>query len=160
MLRAMAEDLLSELYALLEDDLDGMTLTPDGLRALAECRYGEVQLAIDHDPESEMLRVSTLVPPPAGSGPAFLVWCLTINARYWDVKLGLDPEGSLLVHSDLDTAATADLDDLSAAVIERVDAVVDLLDDDLVEHLLATGFGTPHQRERWIMHADAVEDDA
>ena len=144
----MATELLPKLYDAIEDDLDGLTMTADGLRAVVDGRFGEVAVAIDHDDEAEMIRVSAAVPPPVGSGRSFLVWCLSINARYWDVKIGLSADGQLLVHADLD-AGSADLDDLAAAVVERTDTVVDLLDDDLVEWLLEHGMGTPEQRERW-----------
>ena len=49
-----------------------------------------------------MVRVSVAVAPPAGAGRSFLVWCLALNVRYWDVKLGLDARGRLLAHADLD----------------------------------------------------------
>ncbi|MEM9068148.1 MAG: YbjN domain-containing protein [Myxococcota bacterium] len=145
----MARDLLSELYDEIEDDLDGLTVTPDGLCAVVDGRFGEVTVTVALDVEEEMLRVSSAVAPPAGSGRSFLVWCLSINAKYWDVKTGLDDEGRLLVHSDLDATDDADIDELSSAVVERADAVVDLLDDDLVDWLLDHGLGTPSQRERW-----------
>ncbi|HJL45817.1 MAG TPA: hypothetical protein RMG45_08275, partial [Polyangiaceae bacterium LLY-WYZ-15_(1-7)] len=143
----MARDLLPELFDRIEDELDGLTLAPDGLRAVVDGRFGEVTVAVEHDPEEEMLRISAAVPPPAGTGRSFLVWCLALNAKYWDVKMGLDSAGRLLVHSDLDAEDDADIDDLAAAVVERADAVVDLLDDDLVEWLLDRDLGTPGQRE-------------
>lgn len=152
-------DLLSELYDRIEDELDGLTVTPDGLLAVVHGRFGELTVAIEHDPESEMLRISAAVAPPAGSGRAFLIWCLSINAKYWDVKTGLDEEGRLLVHSDLDATEDVDLDDLGGAVLERADAVVDLLDDDLVDWLLEHGLGTPTQRARWEQRDDDDEED-
>lgn len=150
-------DLLSELFDHVEEEIDGITLTPDGLRAVVDGRFGELNVAIEHDPAEEMLRVSAAVAPPAGSGRAFLIWCLASNAKYWDVKIGLDEEGRLLVHSDLDATDDLDMDDLAASVVERADAVVDLLDDDLVEWLLEHGLGTPTQRARW-QHGDDDDD--
>ena len=151
-------DLLSELFDHVEDEVDGITLTPDGLRAVVDGRFGELNVAVEHDPEEEMLRVSAAVAPPAGSGRSFLVWCLAINAKYWDVKTGLDEEGRLLVHSDLDATEDIEMDDLAATVVERVDAVVDLLDDDLVEWLLEHGLGTPTQRARWEQSDEDLEE--
>lgn len=152
-------DLLSELFDHVEEEIDGVTLTPDGLRAIVDGRFGELNVAVEHDPENEMLRVSAAVAPPAGSGRSFLIWCLAINAKYWDVKTGLDEEGRLLVHSDLDATDDLDLEDVASSVIERADAVVDLLDDDLVEWLLEHGLGTPSQRERWQQRDDLEEED-
>ena len=150
----MAKDLLGQLYDHMEDELDGLTITADGLVAVFDGRYGEVSVVILHDPEEEMLRVSAAVPPPAGAGRSFLAWCLSINAKYWDVKTGIDDAGHLLVHSDLDAEAGVDLEALAASVVERADAVVDLLDDDLVGWLLDRDLGTPAQRERWLSHGD------
>ncbi len=153
----MANDLLTELFDRIEDELDGLTITPDGLIAVFDGRYGEVSVAIEHDPEEQMLRVSAAVPPPAGAGRSFLAWCLALNAKYWDVKTGIDASGHLLVHSDLDAEEGADLDALGASVVERADAVVDLLDDDLVHWLLDRDLGTPSQRERWAVPPDVPE---
>ncbi|MAQ13309.1 MAG: hypothetical protein CMN30_00715 [Sandaracinus sp.] len=147
-------DLMGELFDHVEEDLDGVTMTPDGLRAIVDGRFGEVTVAVDHDPEAEMLRVSAAVPPPAGSGRSFLLWCLALNARYWDVKVGLDDRGLLLVHSDLDVDDELDIEVVAAQVIERSDTVVDLIDDDLVEWLLEHDLGTPAQRERWEARLD------
>lgn len=152
-------DLLSELFDHVEEEIDGITLTPDGLRAVVDGRFGELNVAVEHDATSEMLRVSAAVAPPAGSGRAFLIWCLSSNAKYWDVKTGLDEEGRLLVHSDLDATDDLDIEDLASSVIERADAVVDLLDDDLVEWLLEHGLGTPTQRARWEHRDDDLEED-
>ena len=145
---------MGELFDHVEEDLDGVTMTPDGLRAIVDGRFGEVTVAVDHDPEAEMLRVSAAVPPPAGSGRSFLLWCLALNARYWDVKVGLDDRGLLLVHSDLDVDDELDIEVVAAQVIERSDTVVDLIDDDLVEWLLEHDLGTPAQRERWEARLD------
>ena len=145
----MARDLLDRLYSRMEEDLDGLARRPEGLRAVVDARYGEVTVRIDHDADAEMLRVSTAVAPPVGAGPSFLIWCLAANAMYWDVKLGIDDEGRLLVHSDLDAHRGLDVDELAAAVVERAATVADLLDDDIVEWMLRENFGSPAQRERW-----------
>lgn len=150
-------DLMGELFDLVEEDLDGVTLTPDGMRAIVDGRFGEVTVAVEHDPDAEMLRVCAAVPPPVGTGRSFLVWCLAMNARYWDVKLGLDDSGLLLVHSDFDIEEELGMDAIAAAVVEKADTVIDLIDDDLVDWLLEHGLGTPNQRERWEVRTD--EDD-
>lgn len=150
-------DLLDDLYDRMEEDLDGLSRVPEGLRAVVDARFGEVTVRIDHDPEAEMIRVSVAVPPPAGAGRSFLIWCLSTNAMYWDVKLGLDTRGRFLVHADLDAREGIDPDDLAAAVVERAETVVDLLDDDFVEWLLSHGLGTPIQRDRWETHVPLDE---
>ncbi len=147
-------DLMGELFDRVEEDLDGVTLTPDGLRAIVDGRFGEVTVAVDHDPDAEMLRVCAAVPPPAGTGRSFLLWCLAMNARYWDVKVGLDDRGLLLIHSDFDVEEDLGMDAIAAAVIERSDTVIDLIDDDLVDWLLEHGLGTPNQRKRWEARTD------
>ena len=152
-------DLLDELYQHLGDDLDGIQRTPDALRFLADGRYGEVTVVVEHDASAEMLRVSAAVPAPAGSGRSFLIWALALNSRYWDVKTGLDRRGRLLVHSDLDAPADAELSQTAVAVVERADAVADLVDQDLVDWLLEHGLGTPEQRERWKCYGDETEVD-
>ena len=156
----MASDLLTALHQRMEEDLPGLTVTPDGLQTVADCRYGEVVLEVDHDPEAESIRVGVAIPPPAGSGPDFLLFCLALNAQYWDVKTGLDEEGRLLVHADLDADAEGDLDALATEVVDRIDTVLELLDDDLTEWLLDAGLGTPAQRERWIARAETESDEA
>jgi hypothetical protein len=155
----MSEDLLTRLYRRIEDEIDGLTATPDGLRAVVDARFGEITLCVDHDAEEEMVRVSVAVAPPAGAGRSFLVWCLALNARYWDVKVGLDSRGRLLAHADLDADEGVDAERLAEAVVERAEAVVDVLDEDLVEWLLERELGTPDQRERWIAAREEEEDD-
>ncbi len=154
MIVGMSGHLLSELYRRVEDEIDGLRATPDGLRAVVEARYGELTLCIDHDPEEQMVRVSAAVAPPAGAGRSFLVWCLALNVRYWDVKLGLDARGRLLAHADLDADEGVDAERLAEAVVERCEAVVDVLDEDLVAWLLERDLGTPEQRERWVATRD------
>ena len=158
----MASDLLSSMLKRLQEDLEGLNATGDGLRAVADARYGEVVVEVEHDDEAESIRVSAAVAPPAGAGARFLVWCLSVNAHYWDVKIGLDDEGRLLVHSDLDAKAVADTDTdaLATEIVDRVDTVLELLDDDYVEWLLEHGFGTPTQRERWMSRSPELDADA
>lgn len=145
----MPSPLLESLRPLLEEDLDGITSTPDGLRAIADARYGEVTLRIDHDEEAEAIRVQVSVPPPAGAGTEFLVFCLATNTQYWDVKFGLDEDGMLSVHADLEASEGRTKEALANDIIDRVDSILQLLDEDLAEHLLASGLGTPAQRARW-----------
>lgn len=155
----MASPLIQSLNELVQEDLDGVAIVDDGLRAMANVRYGEVVVQIDHDGEAEALRVQVLIPPPAGAGPQFLVWCLATNTEYWDVKIGLDEAGMLAVHADLE-APEDRVDALMAAdVVDRVDEILALLDEDLVEHLLETGLGTPAQRARWIARPPARSND-
>lgn len=148
----MATDILQALLERIEDDLDGLTLTPEGLEAVTDARWGEVTVHIDHDEEAGCVRVSVAVPPPAGAGPELLVWCLSVNAQYFDVKFALDDEGQLLVHGDLDVAEE-DIADLAADVVDTVESVLDVLDDDLVEWCLSHGLGAPAQRKRWETRA-------
>jgi hypothetical protein len=82
------------------------------------------------------------------------LWALSLNARYWDVKVGLDDDGMFLVHADLD-AAILDLDGLAAEVVDRVDSISDVIDQDLVDWAMARGLGTPAQRTRWAEAAPA-----
>ena len=146
----MASDLLRALKERTDDDLDGLTLTADGLSAVADIRFGEVTIDIDHDEEAGSVRVSVSVPPPAGAGSDFLVWALSVNAQYWDVKIGLGEDGELLVHADLDAEPDADITDLAADVVDRAESILELLDDDLTEWVLEHDLGTPAQRERWL----------
>lgn len=150
----MTGDLLTDLYDRIEDELDDLQQTSDALRARFDQRYGDVRVVVTHDPEAEMLRVAVRVPPPAGAGAPFLVFCLSLNARYWDVKTGLDHDGRVLVHADLEAPEDIDLKALGEAVVERAETVVDVLDEDLVEWCLAEGYGTPAQRERWETFGD------
>jgi hypothetical protein len=95
----------------------------------------------------------TTVPPPPGAGPEFLVWCLSTNTLYWDVKIGLDAHGMLLVHSDVDLDQ-ADLTSTARVLLDRVKAMHELLDDDLVEYLLKSKLATPAQAERFARAAE------
>lgn len=158
----MASDLLRALRDRIEDEVEGATITPDGLRAPAETRYGDLVIAVDHDLEAASLRIGVAIPPPAGAGADFLVWCLGTNTQYWDVKIGLDDDGFLLIHSDVDADDSSDLGVLAVMVVDRVETILDLLDDDLVDWIYGSGLGSPAQRERWATHrkrADDAEDD-
>lgn len=140
---------LTAIYTIIEEDLDGLTDSGDGLSFVTDARYGEVTLEIDHDAEAESIRVSAGIAPPAGSGRSFLVWCLAVNTRYWDVKIGLADDGRLLVHSDLVAEEGADPGKLATEVVDRAETVIELLDDDVVTWLLEHALGTPAQIERW-----------
>jgi hypothetical protein len=144
----MTIEILQALHERIDDDLDGLVLTPEGLRAVADARWGEITIHIDHDAEASTVRVAVALPPPAGAGTEFLLWCLSLNALYFDVKVALDDEGRLLVHSDL-AADELDVTDLAAEVVEAAETVIDLIDDDLVEWCVSRGLGTPAQRQRW-----------
>jgi hypothetical protein len=147
MMPPMSSDILRGLMEKRDEDLDGLRYVDDALEAVLECRYGEVTLTIDYEAEAESLRVGVQVPPPAGAGPNFLHWCLAQNTQYWDVKIGIDEEGFLVVHADLD--AEPDLARLAALVADRADSIVELLDRDLCEWQLANDLATPAQRDRW-----------
>jgi hypothetical protein len=150
----MSSPLLESLRELVEEDLDGVTATPEGLRAVADARWGEVTVRVDEEePEQDEdgagLRVSVRVPPPAGAGQEFLVWALSTNTQFWGVKLGLDDDGMLSVHADLETEGGEADELLASDVIDRVETILQLLDEDLAEYCLAHGLGTPAQRARW-----------
>ncbi len=152
----MASALLESLRPLVEEELDGIASTPDGLRAMADARFGEVVIRVDHDEEAEAIRVQVSLPPPAGAGREFLVWCLATNTQYWDVKFGLDEDGMLAVHADLGAEAEAD-EALANEVVDRVESILQLLDEDLPDYLLANGLGTPAQRARWQSRRPGAE---
>jgi hypothetical protein len=145
----MSSGLLESLRGYLEEELDGLTSTDESLSAVADVRYGEVIVQIEHDVESQAIRVQVTVPPPAGAGPSFLVWCLSINTQYWDVKIGLDDEGMLCLHADLEAEGTQADEMLASDVADRVDSILQLLDEDLTDYLVAHELGTPSQRVRW-----------
>lgn len=150
----MPTDLLRALHAPLLDDVSGLELDDDGLRGVLDLRYGLLPFQIDHDPDAEALRVSARLPTPAGAGSEFLVWCLALNAQYWDAKLALDEAGFLLVHADVDASPDADTETLRSALIDRIDTIAELIDDDLCEYLLERRLGTPEQVKRWRSEAD------
>lgn len=145
----MPTELLRSLHAPLAEEVSGLSLGADGLRGQLDLRYGLVPFQIDHDPEAEAVRVSVRLPPPAGAGPAFLIWCLSLNAQYWDAKLALDEAGFLLVHADVDATPESEVETLRSALIDRIDTIAELIDDDLCDYLLQQRFGTPEQLVRW-----------
>jgi hypothetical protein len=145
----MSTELLRALLGLLRDELSELELADDGLTAQLDLRYGICSLHIDHDPEAEALRVSVRLPPPAGAGADFLIWCLALNGQYWDAKLALDEAGYLLVHADLDATPASDLEQLRGALVDRVDTIAELIEDDLCDYLLEQRLGTPEQLNRW-----------
>lgn len=140
---------LEALAELLEAELPGLQIQGTNMQASLDVRYGRITLRFDFDPDAESIRMYTAVPPPAGAGHEFLLWCLSMNTLYWDVKIGLDAQGMLLVHSDVDLDQ-ADLMSTARVLIERVVAMRELLDDDLVEYLLKHKLTTPAQEERWV----------
>lgn len=148
-MRAMPTELLRSLHVPLAEEVSGLTLGADGLRGQLDLRYGLVPFQIDHDPEAEALRVSVRLPPPPGAGTEFLIWCLSLNAQYWDAKLALDEAGFLLVHADVDATPDSELETLRSALIDRIDTIAELIDDDLCDYLVAHRFGTPEQLVRW-----------
>lgn len=155
----MADDLLSALRSRLEEDIDGISETEQGLEAIVDARFGEVALQVEHDEEAESLRVMVPIPPPAGAGQDFLLWALSTNIQYWDVKIGLDEGGQLVIHADVD-AAGQEIGDLAGLLVDRTETILELLDEDLVEWLLEHQLGTPQQRERWVSRPPAVEEES
>ena len=149
----MPTELLRAIHGPLLEEVSGLELSEAGLRGELDLRYGLVPFQIDHEAEAEALRVSVRLPPPAGGGADFLVWCLALNGQYWDAKLGLDEEGFLLVHADLDASPDGDLEVLKATITDRSDTIAELIDDDLLVYLLERNLGTPQQLERWMNDA-------
>lgn len=146
--------LFETLRDLLDEEIDGVALTPEGLRAVADARWGEVTVCVDRDedeqePDTIAIRVHVDVPPPAGAGQEFLLWCLATNTQYWGVKLGLDEKGMLCVHADLDATGPNAEEVLAADVLDRVESILQLVDEDLSDYCLVHGLGTPAQRARW-----------
>lgn len=144
--------LLRKLSDLLAADVKGLRIEGERLSASSEARFGAVAMEIDYDQANDALRVSVPVAVPPGAGKSFLLWCLAMNVSYWDVKTGVDEQGRLVVHSDLDLPAEDDLEELAREVVDRVESVLDFLDEDLVGWLLANDLGTPAQRQRWRTH--------
>lgn len=155
----MASQLLESLRPLVEEDLDGVTVTSDGLRSVADTRFAEVEVRVDHDEEAEAIRVQVSIAPPAGAGPEFLVWCLATNTQYWDVKVGLDENGMLAIHADLEAEGVEATEALANDVVDRVESIMQLLDEDLAEYLLDAGLGTPAQRARWESRRPVAEEE-
>ncbi len=143
------DDILRAVQELMLPELSGLQVQGTRMDAAIEARYGRLGLCFDFDPTAASIRMYVAVPPPAGGGPEFLLWCLSTNTLYWDVKIGLDPHGMLLVHSDVDLDQ-ADLTTTARVLLERVTAMRELLDDDLVDYLLRHRLATPAQEERWL----------
>ena len=141
-------DILEPLRELMEPEVTGLARQGSALYATQERRYGRLVVRFDFDPAADSLRMYTAVPPPPGAGPDFLVWCLSTNTLYWDVKIGLDGHGMLLVHSDVDLNQ-ADLSGTARVLLDRVNTMYELLDDDLVDYLLRSKLATPLQVERF-----------
>ena len=157
---------LEPLRELLEEDIDGVTLTPAGLRAVSDQRWGEVTIQVDPDEDEKdegtvAVRVQVLVPPPAGAGPEFLLWALATNVGYWGVKIGLDEDGMLSVHADVEAEPSTSLPLVAAEIVDRSESILQLIDEDLTDYCLAHGLGSPVQRARWEKRRPAtiLEDD-
>ena len=150
----MNTDILEALRELMQSDLVDLKIEGATMHCVLDARYARLALWFDFDPTAESIRMYVAVPPPAGAGPEFLVWCLSTNTLYWDVKIGLDAHGMLLVHSDVDLDQ-ADLTSTAQVLLERVAAIRELLDDDLVSYLVKHKLGTSAQLERWIAAAPA-----
>ena len=161
----MSQALLESLRELVEDDIDGIAVTPEGLRAVADARWGEVTICVDveedeQEADAAAIRVSVSIPPPAGAGQEFLLWCLATNTQYWGVKIGLLDDGVLSVHADLETEGDQADGLLASDVVDRAETILQLLDEDLSEYCLAHGLGTPAQRTRWESRpVEGLEDD-
>jgi hypothetical protein len=143
------ETLLEGLRARLQERLPGIARIGGGLRAPRATAYGAMTLRIDWDADAESCRVGVSLPPPAGGGPGFLVFCLATTAQYWDVKIGLDDDGMLVVHADVEAAPDDDLDVACETLVARADTISELINDDLVPYLVEHELGTPAQRARW-----------
>lgn len=142
-------ELLEALHTPLLEEVSGLELASEGLRGQLDLRYGLLAFQIDHEEESERLRVAVRLPPPIGAGPEFTTWCLAHNAHSYRAKLGLDDAGFLLVHADLPAPASVDVDLLRDDITECIDSIAELIDDSLCGYLLERRLGTPAQLERW-----------
>jgi hypothetical protein len=138
---------LSRLFKRLRVELPGLVLEPSCMRAPIETRYAALEVRLDYESEARALRIYVALPTPVGAGMEFLRWCLSMNTLYWDVKVGLDAEGRLLVLSDVDL--DGDLAASSRTVLGRVSAICELIEDDLVEYLVSHRLATPAQLARW-----------
>jgi len=144
---------LSRLFKRLRVELPGLVLEPACMRAPIETRYAALEVRFDYERESRALRIYIALPTPVGAGMEFLRWCLSMNTLYWDVKMGLDSEGRLLVLSDVDLDQ-ADLTASARIVLGRVSAICELIEDDLVEYLVSHRLATPAQLARWAQDSD------
>lgn len=143
-----SHDLFNALSELLAAEMPGLSQQGTTMQVVLEWRYGRVTVRLDFDAATESIRLYTVVPPPAGAGSPFLLFCLATNTLYWDVKIGLDAQGMLLVHADVDLDQ-ADLTMTARVLIERVVTMRELLDDDFVSYLLQNKLATTAQHERW-----------
>jgi len=144
---------LSRLYKRMRPELEDLTLQASGMHVAIETRYGKVDVRFDFDPEARSLRTYVVLATPLGAGVEFLRWCLSMNTLYWDVKTGLDGEGRLLVLSDVDFDH-GDVSVTARVALGRVSAICELIEDDLVEYLLAHRLATPAQIARWSRTQD------
>lgn len=142
------DEILDALHELLSARIPGLSIVPSGLTAELDWRYGRIALCFDYDADAGSIRVYVRVPTPPGAGPDFLTWCLATNVVYWDVKLGIDGEGMLLVHADVDLEQ-ADFDSMAEVLLCRVDAMAEMIDEDLIDYIVGHGLSTPAQRQRW-----------
>ena len=149
----MISALIEGLRPRVEEGLEGVRLVDEGLVAEADARYGDLVIQVEHDTDAASIRVLTRIPSPAGTGSDFLVFCLSLNTQYWDVKIGLDDDGMMVVHADLDAEEGDDLDALAELVVDRAETIVEMLDGDVCGWLLPRGLGTPTQLERWRSRA-------
>lgn len=143
-----AQQILEALCDIMGSRLPGLSLVDSAMEVQVDWRYGRLTICFDHDAEAESIRIFICLPPPAGAGPQFLTWCLATNVLYWDVKLGLDPHGMLIVHADVDLEQ-ADLVQTAEVLLGRVDAMSEMLDDDLVAYIDEHRLATPAQAARW-----------
>jgi hypothetical protein len=158
----MSDALLDALRRQLAARLPGLARANAGagLRAAVDAIYGAITLRLDWDAEAASIRIAVHLPLPPGGGHELLVWCLATNTQYWDVKLGLDDDGLLVAHADVDADAGVDAALLAERLADRADTIRELVDEDLVPHLLARGLGTPAQRARWRERMAALRDTA
>jgi hypothetical protein len=139
---------LARLHKRMRGEIEGLELEPAGMRATIDTRYAALEMHFDFDAQARSLRVYVSLPTPVGGGVELLRWCLSMNTLYWDVKIGLDAEGGLLVLSDVDIDH-GDLAVTARVVVGRVAAMCELIEDDLVDYLLSHRLATPAQVSRW-----------
>jgi hypothetical protein len=148
------DDLLGLLLSELQAQLPKLEHIESGLQTELEGCYGRLPFVFDFDPEASSVRVYTTLPTPPGAGPEFLRWCLSMNALYWDVKVGIDARGMLLLLCDVDiergVAPSAAAAAAARVLLGRVVAIGQLLDEDFVGYLLDNRLATPAQRTRWL----------
>jgi hypothetical protein len=154
----MISVLLEGLRSRVEEGLEGVRVADEALIAESDARYGELLLHVEHDADASSIRVLTRVPPPI-AGPDFLLFCLALNTQYWDVKIGLDDDGMMVVHADLDAEEGDDLDALAELVVDRAETIVEMLDGDVCSWLLERSLGTPAQLERWRSRPPAAAEE-